>query len=425
MKLKVLTMVVAAGLGFAAGAVGVENVSATQRWPWNNLVDVDYEITGAADGDEFVVELTATSAGGAKTYKASTYRNDPIGLPGQNRLTWDLGADYPEMKADDFEITVSAKPFVNSATEGVYLVIDLSSGASSAKYPVRYTTVPPVHSKNAPDVCKTTEMWMKRVKKGSYPFWGTDTNHGTGIYTVRLTKDLYAGLFECTQQQWFQVTGKWPAKFSNETWRATRPVESINQGDTIGTTDYPTYGVQKSSFVGKVRQRTGLKTFNLPTEGQWEYVCRAGRTQSSIVPAGKTLDDIARYWHGEVDNVSDYSIGPEEHGTACVGSFLPNNWGFYDVCGNVSESALDAGISNEQLQLFHAAEIEATGYVTDPQSPPNRPGSGDIYAEHFYWHVYRGGGYDNSASRCSPYDRLYPDSQTAPHLGARFYVTCE
>lgn len=34
-------------------------------------------------------------------------------------------------------------------------------------------------------------------------------------------------VFETTQRQYFNLTGKWPGRFSNETCRASRPVDSL------------------------------------------------------------------------------------------------------------------------------------------------------------------------------------------------------
>ncbi len=62
--------------------------------------------------------------------------------------------------------------------------------------------------------------------------------------------------------------------------------------------------------------------FALPTEEQWEYACRAGTTGSTYgVPLGKAA------WY------SDNS----ENRTHEVGTKTPNNWGVYDMLGNVWE----------------------------------------------------------------------------------------
>ena len=405
----------------SSGAFTVENVSATPRLPWQSLIDIDFEICGAVAGTVFAIDASATSADGTRTFCAHTFRSEPLGSTGANRITWDFGADYPDVDPLSVSVTVTATQ-VRDTLE-MYCVIDLSSGPDSERYPVRYSLTGPGHVRGAfGEKCQTTEMWLKRIQPGSYRYLKATSDNG--VYEVRITKRLYAGLFECTQQQWFQVTGKWPAKFSNETWRACRPVESIFHDQILGHHNWPDkQTVTDDSFVGRVRRRTGLTTFNLPTEGQWEYFMRAGSKGSDIRPNNSySYNDIARYWRDSGDNVSDYSIGPE-HGTAVVGSFLPNNWGLYDCSGNVMELVLDSFVSSANLKTLYADELADPGYVTDPIGPPNST-SAPIHPTTVWRHVARGGSYDNSSGNCSTYARAEV-AESAPKMGARFVVVCE
>ena len=132
----------------STSAITVTDVSAHQRWPWNNLIDVDFTIGGAAAGDTFKIDVKAAYAGGDRTFVAKTFMTDPVVKPGANRVTWDLGADNPGFKADDLRVAVTATPFTNG-TDGVWMVIDLSGGKDATSYPVRYTTTPPEHTLGA------------------------------------------------------------------------------------------------------------------------------------------------------------------------------------------------------------------------------------------------------------------------------------
>ena len=118
-------------------------------------MDVDFTISGSESSMAYRIELSATYNNGANKVYAKSYLTEPVVEgDGDKRVTWDLGADCPELKADDFSVTVTATPLVGNDIP-VYMVIDLSSGPSSAKYPVRYTTTPPDLSD---DTCRTTEM---------------------------------------------------------------------------------------------------------------------------------------------------------------------------------------------------------------------------------------------------------------------------
>jgi formylglycine-generating enzyme required for sulfatase activity len=65
--------------------------------------------------------------------------------------------------------------------------------------------------------------------------------------------------------------------------------------------------------------------YTLPTEAQWEYVCRAGTTGQ---------------YAGDPEKMSWYDSNSGET-THPVAQRQPNNWGFYDMAGNVLEWCAD------------------------------------------------------------------------------------
>ena len=408
------------GVAFVTEAYEVRNVSANSRWPWNGLVYVDYELVRGDSPDQlYSIDVSATTEGGVRKLYGGTIVSGRLVGVGRNRLVWDFGKDYPDVIAHDLEVTVTATPKpVHPGTE-LYCVIDLSDGPDATYYPVRYETTGPDHVQGASgEKCQTTEMWFRRVGTGPYPFHGTDSNSGKGYYQVRFSNPFYCAVFECTQQQWSQVMGTWPSAFTNEACRASRPVETIAQNDILGQCNWPdNKTVTAESFVGRIRARTGLKTFNLPTEGQWEYACRAGATRSSFngtSPYMRCKDNS-----GTVSNFSeDVSVG-----TAYVGTYSPNKWGIYDILGNVGEWLLDTWVADATLKELYAAEIEETGFVTDPQGPANTASSENE-------HCVRGGYYGNSTGYCTVYargDNEHYSATTASkgRYGARFVITCE
>ena len=395
-KLLFIALMSSAVAAFAV-PLTVTDVSARQRWPWNGLVDVDFKIGGDSVADLFKVEVHATYAGGTKKVIGRTYLEEPLRGPGWNRLTWDFGADGPETKIDDMQIAVVATPMsrVQLDAQNVYMVIDLSSGPNSTRYPVRYTTTAPTLVPTndlvacAADPNRTTKLWLKRVKGNTFPFGGTDSNKGAGIFKAHLSP-YYIGIFELTQKQWALVMDTWPAAFSNETYRAARPVEKINYEDVIGHNNWPDNKVvADSSFVGKMRARTGLATFNLPTECQWECAVRAGSTGSVFANTSKS-----RY--SANSGTVDYA-GTPDVGTALVGSYSANAWGIYDGLGNVHEMCLDAYASGSDL---------ATLYGYDGQTPVEDPIGPATHSTARY-HATRGGCYENSSGRACCHDRTY------------------
>ncbi len=67
-------------------------------------------------------------------------------------------------------------------------------------------------------------------------------------------------------------------------------------------------------------------TYRLPTEAEWEYVCRAGTTTSFSLP-----DESAR-----LENYAWYKQSAQDQAHP-VGTKLPNAYGLYDLHGNLSE----------------------------------------------------------------------------------------
>ena len=130
--MKKLVMIGAALSALAASAaITITDVSARQRWPWNGLVDVDFTISGASAGEAFAIDIDATAASGATSLSAKTYAAEPVAGPGPGRVVWNLGADYPNFRANDLLISVTATPL--SGDTPIYMVIDLSGGPTATK----------------------------------------------------------------------------------------------------------------------------------------------------------------------------------------------------------------------------------------------------------------------------------------------------
>src|SRR5690606_13331257 len=83
----------------------------------------------------------------------------------------------------------------------------------------------------------------------------------------------------------------------------------------------------KKSVFPDFRTHTG---YRLPIDAEWEYVCRAGTETSR--PFGYSPGIMPRYCCF-VANASDQTMP--------VGSLLPNQWGAFDMLGNVAEWCLN------------------------------------------------------------------------------------
>ena len=131
-------------------------------------------------------------------------------------------------------------------------------------------------------------------------------------HTVTLS-DYYIGETEVTQELWAAVMGNNPSRF---TGNMQRPVEQVSWEDC-------------QTFIQKLNQLTGAN-FRLPTEAEWEFAARGGRSSRGYQYSGSSnLDDVA--WYG----------GNSSNTTHPVKTKSPNELGIYDMSGNVNEWCQD------------------------------------------------------------------------------------
>jgi len=164
---------------------------------------------------------------------------------------------------------------------------------------------------------------------------------------------------------------KHPTKFDDADWDE-KPAHRVTlmQSFHIGATEVTV--AQYRRFMPEFRSSSGLgesavtgvtwdqavkfcewlsekegRTYRLPTEAEWEYVCRAGTT--TLFSVGDTLPDGFQPWpeQGDVrDRFFKDTPLPKEYRTGIKPSLLvaqaaPNAWGIYDMHSNVSEWCQD------------------------------------------------------------------------------------
>ena len=204
-------------------------------------------------------------------------------------------------------------------------------------------------------------------------------------HLVTLKDDYYIGVYPVTQWQYWRINGNWPSYHNLEADRNTRPVENVGYTSWRGSRYvWPGSGHDvdlQYTATGKLRVLTGI-AFDLPTEAQWEFACRAGC--GSALYSGKELDatsgtsanvgELARYTGNSGTDAADCRA--DVAGTAKVGSYEPNAWGIYDMLGNVWELCLD----------YYQDDATSCDPEIGPESGSNR--------------VRRGGSYGNVARTC-------------------------
>ncbi|MEX0324036.1 MAG: formylglycine-generating enzyme family protein [Puniceicoccaceae bacterium] len=136
---------------------------------------------------------------------------------------------------------------------------------------------------------------------------------------VTISKPFYIGRFEVTQAQWSAVMGFNPSTFTQSVSSGLHPVEGVSWSDAM-------------NFIEVLNEQLS-GTFNLPTEAEWEYACRAG--SNSRFPWGNDphFKDLLKHaWFNSRAEGRTHPVGQKQ----------PNKWGLHDMHGNVWEWCSDA-----------------------------------------------------------------------------------
>lgn len=193
------------------------------------------------------------------------------------------------------------------------------------------------------------------------------------VHKVSLSS-FYIGKTEVTQDLWKAVMGSNPSNFKG----SDNPVERVSWNDCV-------------SFIKKLRELTN-HNFRLPTEAEWEYAARGGDSDTGYkFSGGFKAKDVA--WYEDNSGRKTHPVGKKN----------PNEFGLFDMSGNVYEWCQDIyGPYSESSQ-------------TDPKGQTSG-------AER----VFRGGSYMYEANCCRvSYRGSIDPAERYENLGLRLALAAE
>ncbi len=374
MKMTFSTVVGRAAILLVAGTVCaapvVSNVRLVQRAD-SRSVDIFYRLTGE---NAYITVSIETNALADPNWAGVKIPDSRVTLlcgdvsrqiapdaANDKRIVWNAGAELPGVEIVEARAVVTAWA---TNYPPPYLVFDLGGDGQGGDYLTQHTitalgfpsaeALP--HGGLTNDLYRTSLLVMRRMDSGAFVMgspWGElGRNPNENQHQVTISHAYYMGVFEFTKGQWRRL------KVASPTAIPTNPVDSetydnLRGGSWPDTNDI----IAAGSFIGTLRSRcANAFTFDLPTEAQWEYACRAG-TQTAL-NNGKDLTSTTNPCPNRAEIAWDYWNSDNAHHR--VGEKLPNAWGLYDMIGNVYEVVRD----RYQDQLGNASAVDPVGSLT-------------------------------------------------------------
>ena len=378
---------------FAESSIAIDSV--TQRWPWNNKVDITYTVTdgqsreaGVYAGVDFTIAIPGVGTQVVHGYEIGA--SAETGGEGSKRhtATWTAPAG---VKATDCTVTATLFP-TNVPSGNDYMVIDLSDGkviyeglmATQADSDTRYNT----------SAYKTTKMVLRKVPKwadaatlpnygstlaalSGYPTGHSGFNSGdSGSSEITSSgknsrvyrkpdKDYYLSIFNLTVGQYDTVTGG--SNTSDTQCKQGAGYNSVRNGGNETDVSYLTatnaiVANETGTFFQRLNYRTGFY-FDYPTEVMHEIAARAGATTVYL-------------WGDTRDGYADYAVDVNSGNTKQVATKKPNAWGFYDMCGLGYDYCLGSLRVNVGSGRPNLSEIDVFKPSTETRDPQGHPVKG-------------------------------------------------
>jgi len=328
------------------------------------------------------VDPEGPKSGTLKVLRGGHWKNAAIFAHSAHRSQ---GPPNSRMEYIGFRVTVVAdESDLTRKVEAPDTAVASSDGAGAG------VTVSPNHDKvMLMDLGDGLAMKLMKIEPGTFKMGSPETEaHRRDDETqheVTIGKPFLIGVSQVTQEQYELLMGKNPSAFKDP----QNPVETVSWDDAV-------------EFCRVMSEKTGRKV-HLPTEAQWEYACRAGTT--TPFNTGTTIDAGLVNYNGRYV-YGNGKVGENRQTTTLAEGFFANDFGLFDMHGNVQE---------------WCADWYSEGYYRTPEAKkdPTGPATGSF-------RVVRGGSWDRGPTDCrSAHRDSNPPTYRANYIGFRVVVEME
>jgi formylglycine-generating enzyme required for sulfatase activity len=229
---------------------------------------------------------------------------------------------------------------------------------------------------------------------------------------VTITEPFYLGIAAVTQAEYEKVMHETPAYLR----QSNHPVEAVSWDEAM-------------AFCGRLADLRdeffARRTYRMPPEAEWEYVCRAGT--STAYGLGELLDATLCNFDGNYP-LPGAALGPYRRQTCPAISFLANAFGLYQMHGNVWEWCSDwydaeayraEAIDPQRSLPLRLSEAQVSLRIHSPQQI-------EPQSEQRGWErVLRGGSWVSDGRECRSAQRgRMPPNMRDDDVGFRVVMEC-
>ena len=183
---------------------------------------------------------------------------------------------------------------------------------------------------------------MIKIEAGSFQMGSNDYDDEKPIHKVTIKNAFELGKYAVTVGEYLHFV-KATKKEKLDEWtkeQENHPVTDVSWNDAV-------------EFCQWLNEQQKEYVYRLPTEAEWEYACRAGtKTKWSF---GDDEEELGKYaWYNKNSDSSTHTVG----------ELKPNDWGLYDMYGNVEEWCADWYEKEEKNKVLRGGSWVSDAFST-------------------------------------------------------------